>query len=499
MRALLVSIVVLAAAPVKAAEVIVDPSGLSAALQQASGGDVLRLESGYYGEVTIRGHADAEIVVEPVVGADVRMSRVRFVAASRWTLRGVRISPSFAPSYERATMIEIGSGSRAITVSRCELFSVPDATAREWTASDWADVAASGISIGGEDSVVSENDLKNVAYGISVQRGTPNVEVLRNRIDSFSRDGLRGIGDFGLFEGNYVVNAYDVDDHHDDFFQSWSHGADGSVGSGEVRGVVIRGNTFLAYDDVERPFRGAAQGIGCFDGFFVDWVIENNVVIVDHWHGITLLGARDVRIVNNTVIDRASGRPGPAWIQVADHKDGRRSSGITIRNNLTTDLRLDADASTEDHNLVIQDAAALFVDPASFDLHLLATSAAIDVGVADGAPTTDRDGTPRPQGAAHDLGAYEWRAAPRDGGPIDTGVLADAGVADDSGASVDAATPDAGDAPDAGVVVARDGGSTMSPGSPEPSGCTAAGSATNRGAPWLLVVFLVWRARRRIA
>ena len=42
---------------------------------------------------------------------------------------------------------------------------------------------------------------------------------------------------------------------------------------------------------------------------FVDWVIENNVVIVDHWHGITLGGARNCRIVNNTVIDPKSFDP----------------------------------------------------------------------------------------------------------------------------------------------------------------------------------------------
>lgn len=466
----------LAAGSAEAADVSVGPGALTSALDAADDGDRLLLESGYYGEVEIRGHRAGAVTVTAAPNADVRMKRVRFVGASGWVLQGVRVSPSFAPTYERATMVEITGGSHHVTVADNELFSVPDDVASRWTASDWADVAANGIGVGGEGSVIRDNSLKNVAYGISVGRGTPNVEVIGNRIDSFSRDGLRGIGDFGLFEGNYVVNSYDVDDHHDDFFQSWSHGSDGSVGTGEVRGVVIRGNTFLGNDGTDRPFKGPAQGIGCFDGFFVDWVIENNVVIVDHWHGITLLGARDVRIVNNTVMDLSDGRPGPPWIQVADHKDGRRSSGIVMRNNLTTDLRLDADGSVEDHNLVFDDPSALFVDAGAFDLRLLPTAAAVDVGSAEQAPAIDHDGVTRPQGAGHDLGAFEYFVAPpRDGGvPVDAGPPSDGGVAVDAGSSTDGGVwPDAGfepAAPDAGV----DPTPAVKPSvTPDPGGCSA--------------------------
>jgi parallel beta-helix repeat protein len=55
--------------------------------------------------------------------------------------------------------------------------------------------------------------------------------------------------------------------------------------------------------------------------------------------------------------------------------------------------------------------SALFVNPGSFDYHLLAGSPAIDSGVtglvSTSAPTTDLDGNARPQGAGYDLGAYE--------------------------------------------------------------------------------------------
>ena len=49
------------------------------------------------------------------------------------------------------------------------------------------------------------------------------------------------------------------------------------------------------------------------------------------------------------------------------------------------------------------------MNPAAFDLHLRAGSPAIDAGSATLAPSSDRDGIGRPQGAGFDLGAYEFR------------------------------------------------------------------------------------------
>ena len=65
------------------------------------------------------------------------------------------------------------------------------------------------------------------------------------------------------------------------------------------------------YEDPNQPFRGTLQGLGCFDGFYIDWVIENNLVVTDHWHGISLCGAVNCRIVNNTVVDANDVSPGP--------------------------------------------------------------------------------------------------------------------------------------------------------------------------------------------
>ena len=50
---------------------------------------------------------------------------------------------------------------------------------------------------------------------------------------------------------------------------------------------MLRGNLFINFENPNQPLKGTLQGIGCFDGFFVDWVVENNVVVTNHWHGIS--------------------------------------------------------------------------------------------------------------------------------------------------------------------------------------------------------------------
>ena len=447
------------------------------ALGAASSGDTIWLHEGDYGDLAIDGAEG--VTLAAAAGEQARLRTLAFGGSTDVIARGLSISLSYGEPYERATMVQVNGSSSGITVEDCDIFSTTDDVVAGWAASDWADLPGTGMSSRAPDSTFRDNRIRNVGYGISIAHDSPNARVVGNVIDGFSRDGLRGVGDFGLFEGNVVKNAYDVDDHHDDFFQSWSVGSDGSPGTGVVRGVVIRGNLFIGVEDPEQPFAGAAQGIGCFDGFFEDWVIENNVVVVNHWHGITLMGARNVRIVNNTVFDDRRGTdPGPPWIRVVAHKDGTPSENVVIRNNLAATITLEANDSVEDHNLRFDDPAALFVDSSAYDFHLLEGSAAVDAGSSEDAPAFDFEGIPRPQGDAVDLGAFEWH----DGSVTPT---PDAAVApgDDGGPS---------EPSDGGSNPGVDGGAEGE-GGDEGCGCASSGS----GGGWLPLTLVLFALRRR--
>ena len=429
-------------------------------------GDTVWLREGFHGEVNIQeAYLESPITIAAAPGATPTASQVRIRSASNWTLRGLTVSPSFTEPYDSDSMVEIRNHSwtgpvHDLTIEEITLFSVEDITG--WTAEDWNAYAATGLFVDGTRITVRENNLKNVNFGITVLASDSLVE--HNRIENFAGDGLRGLGDYTVFQYNTVMNSYAVNDNHDDGFQSWSVGPDG-VGTGEVVGVVLRGNVFINYTDPDQPLRGALQGIGCFDGMFVDWVVENNVVAVDHWHGITLMGARNVRVVNNTVVDLNSDSPGPPWISVTHHKNGTEPTDSLVRNNLSTAYK-SHETVEEDSNLTVDEPSEHFV-AYPYDLRLLASSPAIDAGNESLAPEQDADEKPRPIGVQVDIGAYEFGEV-----EIDTDTGSDGETDSETGSTAD-------------TTAGKEG-----------CGCTA----QSAGPGWALVflgILPLWRSRSR--
>jgi len=376
-------------------------------------GDTIMLRDGFHGTIyAVEYYHTDTITIEAQPGHTPTLGTIELRSGCKWILRGLRISPSYESSYNPKTLINFSSHgwtgpSYDCVVEDCVAFSVWDTSI--WDLDDWNNLACNGISLPGPDMIARNNHLKNVNFGITVTG--ENCRVQGNLVENFAGDGLRGLGDYGTFEYNTIKNCYDVNENHDDGFQSWSVG-EGGVGTGTVYGIVLRGNTIINYEDENQPYRGTLQGIGCFDGMFEDWVIENNVVYVDHWHGITLSGAVNSRIVNNTVVDINSQTPGPSWIRISDHKNGTPSSGCIIRNNLTTALSI-GEGVTEDHNMILafENYTGYFINPFVYDFHLTKGCSAIDAGTDTLAPVMDKDKKRRPRGKNWDIGAYEFHAS----------------------------------------------------------------------------------------
>ncbi len=371
-------------------------------------GDTIWLRSGYHGDLSIvRYYNTGTITLAAEGGHTPCLSSLRIRSGSHWTIRGLTVSAEFSKTYEKRTLIDLDSHGwhgpvHDIVVEACSIRSVAETST--WTADEWNRLACNGLQVDGTRMTIRDNRLLNVNFGISV--GASESLITGNLVENFAGDGLRGLGNYCTFQYNTVKNCYDVNRNHDDGFQSWSVGPNG-VGSGEVVGLVLRSNTIINYEDPNQPHRGTLQGIGCFDGTFVDWVVENNVIVTDHWHGITLLGARNCLVINNTVLDLNDTRPGPPWIRISNHKKGMAPVDCVVRNNLATAFTNAGDVR-EENNLTIQYPADLFVDAESFDLHLLPDAPAIDAGSSLNAPKLDRDRIARPQGNSVDIGAYEW-------------------------------------------------------------------------------------------
>ncbi|MFH0977180.1 MAG: choice-of-anchor Q domain-containing protein [Spirochaetota bacterium] len=374
-------------------------------------GDTIILKSGNHGNIFIQDYFNTGYInVIAQTGATV--TRLHVQSSCRWRFKGLSVIPLSGNAELYASLVSFESSgwhgpAYNITLDNCSIQSAADSSS--WTLEQWNALPWNGISASGNNMTIRNNNLLNVNFGITVSGNFALVK--GNTVENFAGDGMRGLGNDLFFEYNIVKNCYAVNQNHDDGFQSWSINDDPPR-----ERVVLRGNTIINYSDPNQPFRGTLQGIGCFDGFYINWIIENNVVITDHWHGISLYGAVNCRIVNNTVIDLNNESPGPPWIAIVPHKDGTPSWNCLVRNNIATNFII-TENITEDHNYAIENFTGypgLFIDPPTasvpaFDLHLRANApSVIDTGIVDSAPLKDIEENTRPNGNGFDLGAYEY-------------------------------------------------------------------------------------------
>ncbi len=386
-----------------------DPAGSQLVIKNAGApihaGDTLLLRDGLHGEVEIdRMYNVAIITIMAAPGHTPLLAKLHLRSCRNWRLQGLDISSEPYNYYVNDKLLYIESHSwrgpaSHIEIIGCHLYSGTNSW--DWTAQDWLAKVSSGIHIKGNHVLVQDNILTNVDMGITLVGDS--CQAINNQVINFSGDGMRPLGAYLLLEGNTIKNCFDVDDNHDDGIQSFN------LGTYDVHHVTIRGNTIINYEDPNQPLLGPLQGMGFFDGPYNNWIVENNVVSVNHWHGITFLGAYDCQVLNNTVIDPTPDiTPGASWIRIDDHKDGTPSAGCVVKNNVANQFIVDGEMS---NNVVINTYPqydAHFQAFAEYNFRLLPTSTLIDQADEAYAPNTDILGISRPQGPASDIGAYEY-------------------------------------------------------------------------------------------
>jgi parallel beta-helix repeat protein len=230
----------------------------------------------------------------------------------------------------------------------------------------------------------------------------PDVRVVGNHIHDFPNVGSGGAGGVLVENGKRAVIADNVVHHIGSQKSSLIHGIYLSAGSD---GAVVQNNIV---------FSNSAWGIHSYHTS-TNATISNNLVFGNQAGGIIIGGpeAGDDQgiitdyftVANNIVVYNG----GSAFSETSNMK-GTHNRYL---NNLVWGST--ASAFSFFHAEEIRGtvtAVPRFVDfqpDGSGDYHLAVGSPAIDAGTATGAPAVDRDGTPRPYGAASDIGPYEWR------------------------------------------------------------------------------------------
>ncbi len=307
---------------------------LSDAIRKAKAGEIIALANGSYGLLKISRSPSKTVSIVAVSGAKPVLTGIE-VTGSNWRFSGLHIKPRF-PDVRKAVVL---NKVRNILIENSYINFAENIDG--WDKEDWVSRTDTAIAVYESTHItIKDNIMKNVRHGIlgTLSHG----EISGNIIDGFRGDGMQFSGSSHgqiRIENNVIKNVYRVDKAHNDGIQFYTYGhtsgkrrTRSDVGKGVISNVIIRGNKIIQHEKINRPYIGLLQGIGCFDGTFKDWIIEDNIVVVGHWHGISTYGVENMTIRNNTVLDITKGKPTP-WIKINSHKNGTLPvNGIVERN-----------------------------------------------------------------------------------------------------------------------------------------------------------------------
>lgn len=311
-------------------------------LGRLTGGETVRLYSGYHGDVRFSGRPKATVTIEAAPRQRPTLARLELTEGANWTIRGLTIDRSLAAEPYSGAMVSLGEGgaSTGLVIEDCLVCAARKAD--DWDVARWK-AAGTGILLGrhGEGLTARNCHVLNTRFGMVL--AAPQSTVEGCVVSDFSADGIRVTRDGCTVAWcvikNVYVSAKDGDDNHDDAIQCFLF----NKGTGTVRGVTIRGNLILNRERDDQRFPASLQAIGFFDGPLIDFVVEHNVVCTSHWHGISLYDAQGCAIRQNVVFTRWTDVRMRPWIQLGSKQ--KLAKGNTVVGNYAHSFDFEADAS----------------------------------------------------------------------------------------------------------------------------------------------------------
>jgi hypothetical protein len=434
------------------------PTNFSSILDAAAAGDVIYLNSGNYGAVSISNRKYAQfITIKAGSGQTPVLSSLTVNSVSHIVFSGLTIGGTGVRSRSPGGVLVNLASSNNVVFENNTVESTSGAF--PWKA-ETTDETAINASIAPSDGVkasqdycvaLNSNQIRNVFNGIYVggdQVGTDgqNYMVADNTIDHFAGDGIDHSATNIIIQGNRITNGLDICGQqciHNDAIQGWNW--DDKLGITN-KNVVIDSNFIQSQTTPSLALASTdLHGIAIFDGFWQNVSITNNVVLTSSITGISIGGVNGLHIINNSVMNIplngvSQSRiywmySGATWITTGGTThEGGTSSNVIVRNNIAPLIAASAAADgncpitqsfcnhtadphvEEDHNLSLVQttytAQNLFVtfntNTQQYNLELKGTKAidpAIGTGSSSLMPATDFLGHSR-SSTSPDLGAY---------------------------------------------------------------------------------------------
>ena len=377
-------------------------TSVNSALQSGNiaGGDTLLLMNGMHDRIVITGQTfTPSVAIEAQTPHQATVDTVFLRTANGLTFRNLMVYSTLSNPFP---LFRAEKDTSRISLEGLKVQSVAQIdSVLSWTKDQWLEWRRHGVWLGSSDSQVVDTTVRAVQSGI--WSSGRNNKILNNKISEVTGDGLRA-GSQTTVRGNHVANFLRVDTDHIDGFQSIGSTTD------PVTGLVFAENRILEWTHgSSHPLQTSIQGIGMFDGFYDDFLIQNNVISISAHHGIAVYGGRGGRIVNNTVVQRSGNPEKFPWIGVFNHKNSTPSRNIVTANNLAMAF---AGASATNNVVLTDNSVVLYPDTvfsnvSNFDYRLQDDSPLIDKANPLYAPGVDIEMSSRPSGGGPDLGAFE--------------------------------------------------------------------------------------------
>jgi len=312
-------------------------SALQAALAAATGGDVIRLLPGAYGDVSISSKAfSAQVqIVSADSSAPAVLHSLSISSSSNLLFQGLTISepPTLTTAYASSAVTIVNSNN--ITLSHSTLVGGPavngvsiSATALDSTGNVIGLPTGRGIFVNGSDHILVDTvDIGQFGKGIVLNAST-NLTIRGGAIHDVRTSGIDGAAVSHLtIDGEHIYNAtpwqWGSGDHAD-YIHLWT---DGSVQTTPNAYITISNNL------IEQGTGTAILGINLQDRTpaigYTNVAVQNNVILSGNTQGIRLENVTGSVIQDNVLLQTSGGAKAAPGIVY-----GAGTSGDDISNNV---------------------------------------------------------------------------------------------------------------------------------------------------------------------
>ncbi len=372
-------------------------------------GSIIYLKSGNYWTLNLYWYYNSDYITISAAPSSVPVfDQIRIYGWTKWKFNGITIRWEKVANWQYLVYLINHNWHWPISNILFENSNIYSVQSINWfTKDDWNNKVANALITNWSNITIKNNNIKNINFWIITAWN--NILVENNTIENYCGDWMRFGWNDNVFQYNTIKNNFSVNLNHNDWIQAVLL----PLNNTPIYRVTLRWNIIIWNEDPNQPFSWSVQWIWVFDNSIVDSLIENNVIMVDHWHGITLMWAVNTKIINNTVFNPYrfwERNYRNSWISVIPAKNGTHWKNCIIRNNITRQiLSNNNDNVIVDHNLSGQfNPVNVFKDYQKLDLQLKQNSPAIDVWISLEAPNIDILKISRPQWKMFDLWAYEF-------------------------------------------------------------------------------------------